>query len=87
MPTIQVIHGLKAHKKAIHGLKTHKKAIHHNRLHGKHGGALKHLIPHSQAAAEEEYGTNLQKLRQSLKTMHIAAKPQHIKKTKRYVEI
>lgn len=80
MPTTRVITGIKAHKKAIGGIKNHKKIVHHNKT---QGGALKHMIP----CEEQEYGTNLQKLRHSLKTMHISQAPHVSRQRKRYVEI
>ena len=75
MPGITQIDGLKTGK--MHYGSKHKV------IHNGHqiGGALKahHYTHHPEIEDEATYGSNLNKLKQSLKTMHISNMPQHKK--------
>ena len=81
MPRVRLILGLKSHRKVITG----KKVVHHAH-HTKTGGALKHMLHHMEP---DNFGSNLNKLRHSLKTMHISHKASQRggKGKKRYIEI
>ena len=82
MPGITHIHGIKMGISSI-GNK-HKVVANQQKI----GGALKahsHLCEPEDINPSSEYGSNLNRLKQSLKTMNINAKPPSVKRTSKYI--